>query len=257
MGCPKSNSYERIFSIILGAALIPVSWIAPQLERPSLAVTFPPTETVRAPQRTAGGGTRSGTPAETSTCVSGAPLTVLSPLDNVVTTVSDHPTLFWYIPQTQAKSAEFVVFDQQRTIVYQTTLALKNTPGIVRLSLPKTVNLETNKNYQWKLVLRCNPESWWDDVMVGGFLKRTMLTSEQKRNLAAAKQPLEQAEVYAQAKVWQETLSILAQLRADRPNDPTIRNAWTELLDSVRLSFLENAPLTECCKVERTVPSNP
>jgi hypothetical protein len=181
----------------------------------------------------------------------------LSPLDNVVTTVSDHPTLFWYIPQTQAKSAEFVVFDQQRTIVYQTTLALKNTPGIVRLSLPKTVNLETNKNYQWKLVLRCNPESWWDDVMVGGFLKRTMLTSEQKRNLAAAKQPLEQAEVYAQAKVWQETLSILAQLRADRPNDPTIRNAWTELLDSVRLSFLENAPLTECCKVERTVPSNP
>jgi len=178
-------------------------------------------------------------------------ITVLSPQNNVVTTVSAQPTLFWYIPKTQVKTADFVVY-QRGQIVYQTQLALKGTPGVVQLSLPPTVALETGREYNWKLVFNCNPTGESGNTeMVEGEIKRTVLTSTQKSQLAAAKQPLKQAEVYAKAGVWQETINILAQLRRDRPSDRDVNAAWKELLESVDLKNIASEPLVECCRADK------
>jgi hypothetical protein len=169
----------------------------------------------------------------------------------VVTTVSAQPTLFWYIPKTQVKTADFVVY-QRGQIVYQTQLALKGTPGVVQLSLPPTVALETGREYNWKLVFNCNPTGESGNTeMVEGEIKRTVLTSTQKSQLAAAKQPLKQAEVYAKAGVWQETINILAQLRRDRPSDRDVNAAWKELLESVDLKNIASEPLVECCRADK------
>jgi hypothetical protein len=56
--------------------------------------------------------------------------------------------------------------------------------------------------------------------------------------------------VYAKAGIWQETISILAQLRHDRPSDRNINAAWKELLESVNLTEIANAPLVECCRAD-------
>jgi hypothetical protein len=187
-----------------------------------------------------------------SFCVKGGiPLTALTPTNNLVTTVSGNPTLFWYVPQTEAKSAQFEVVDNQEHTVYQTTLAVNGTPGVVKLSLPATVSLETGKDYSWSLALICNTGDPSDDSFVKGRIKRTELSSEQETQLAQATEPLKKAQVYAEAKIWQETLTILAQLRDERPNDSNVTAAWEELLKSVQLEAIAKEPLVKCCTAQR------
>jgi hypothetical protein len=100
----------------------------------------------------------------------------------VGTTVLGSPTLFWYVPETKAESAEFEVVDAQRKNVYLTTLALNGTPGVVNLSLPKTVSLEAGKEYTWQLALVCNPLNRRQDMFVEASL--SVLNSVQSRRLS-------------------------------------------------------------------------
>lgn len=249
MGYHKLSLSVATFSVALGVALAPFSLETPPLSAQPLyvSINFPRTP-VGAPRRAMGGGTRGGGP--TSEASHSSYLTVLSPQDNVITTISAQPTLFWYIPKTQAKSAKFVVYDNQGQLFYQTTVALQSIPGVVKLSLPRTLELKIGQEYDWALTLEDNPEIEEHNRSVGGKLKRTALTSTQKTQLAAARQPLKQAEVYAKAGIWQETISILAQLRHDRPSDRNINAAWKELLESVELKEIANAPLIECCRAD-------
>lgn len=237
----KCTSFLGTCSIALFAALAPFSLVIPQSEAQPIyvSVAFPRTS-VGSPRKAFGGGTRGPIQA----CVTGAlPLTVLSPHSNIVTTVSAQPTLYWYIPRTPAKIADFLVYDEQGQIVYQTSFALKGVPGVVKLSFPRTLGLEIGQEYDWKLALRCNSIDEAENVAVGGTIKRTTLTSTQKAQLAAAKQPLKQAEVYAKAGVWQETIGILAQLRHNYPSDRNVNVAWQELLESVDLKDIANERL--------------
>jgi hypothetical protein len=250
MGFQKSLLYRSALAVTLCVELVGFSLVAPKVRAQSIEVslTFPPGSQRGAPARTAGAGRRNsawfykGNP----------PLTVLAPSNNVVTTVAANPTLFWYVPQTEAKSAEFVVVDKREgNKVYLTTVALNGTPGIVKLSLPTTVSLEMGKEYTWKFTLIGIPTKPGEQNYVGGLIERTQLNPQQKSRLAAAKEPLKQAEVYAGASVWQETLTILAQLRQDRPNDSKVADAWKELLKSVNLEAIANKPLVKCCTVEK------
>ncbi len=248
MSCRKNLSYLSALSIALCVELVTFSLAAPPLRAQSLkvSVTFPRAQNRGAPARTAGAGQR-----RPDCYVGNTPLTALTPSNNVATTVSANPTLFWYVPQSEAKSAEFVVIDNQKNEIYATTLALNGSPGIVKLSLPATVSLETGKDYTWQLALICDPTDRSGDQVVEGLIERTALSSAQKTRLAAATDPLKQAEVYAQARIWQETIAILAQLRRDRPNDSNVTNAWKELLNSVELPAIATAPLVECCTADK------
>lgn len=163
-------------------------------------------------------------------------LTSLMPTrNNLGTTVSSNPTLYWYIPKTTAKVAQFVLVDNQGKIVYTTKMLVSGTPGIVKLNLPPTVSLELDNNYKWQLSLICDPRDWQKDEWVQGFIKRVELNQDLKTKLENVT-PLEQAKVYAEAKIWQETLTNVAELRNSNPA------AWEELLNSVGLEAIAKQP---------------
>ncbi|HEY9651265.1 MAG TPA: DUF928 domain-containing protein [Coleofasciculaceae cyanobacterium] len=209
-----------------------------------ISLRFPQTRDRGAPDRTVGAGVRSG---ENSCVTAKKPLAALVPMNNMWTTVSDNPTLFLYIPQTGATSAELLIVDDQNKDVYWTSLNLQSLPGVVQLTPPQTVVLEPGKTYTWYLALGCDLEHSTDTFYVQGLLERTELTDEQKVKLAQAKDPLKQAQVYADAQIWQETLAIMAKLRQDNPNDPKIAQEWKELLKSIELEWLATEPLVNCC----------
>lgn len=246
MRCQKYLSYLGTGAAALLVGVLTFSSLTPLLKAQPLnkSVTFPPTNSSRGGlSRTAGGAQRTA-----ATCVSpGTPLTVLAPNNNVGTTVSDNPSMFWFVPKTQAKSAEFVVVDEEGNDVYLTTLALNGTPGVVKLALPDTVTLEPGKTYTWQLALICDPNNRRQDEFVRGNLQRTELSAEQKAKLAQSTTPIQKAELYAQARVWQDAISILAQQRQERPNDSAVTTAWQDLLKSVQLDAIATAPLVECC----------
>ena len=252
MSCQKYRSYRSTFFVALCVAVAPFSVVMPQLQRQALAVhqvTFPPTEDVGAPRSAGGGGTRGGGGSVEACVKSKTPaLTVMAPNNNLWTTISATPTLFWYVPPNNAESANFEIFDNDGEEFYQTSLPLKGTSGVVKLSVPPTVSLETGKTYRWRLRLVCDAEGGGLEQTVGGVIKRTELSSTQKSQVATARQPLQKVEAYAKAGVWQETLMTLAQLRQDRPNDRTIEKAWKELLNSVGLDAIADQPLVDCCK---------
>ena len=257
MHCQKSLACLGTLAVALCVEALTFSLAASQLRAQSIQVslTFPPTQPRGAPPRTSGAGTRTGRNESENPTVcltSNPPLTALTPNNNVVTTVSGNPTLFWYVPKTQAKSAEFVLFDKDReklNEIYRTTVAVKGTPGIVKLSIPASVSLERGKQYLWKFSVICESENGGGAPFVAGAIERTELNWMEQRKLAAAKEPLQKAEVYAEAKVWQETLSLVAQLRYERPYDFRVNNAWRDLLSSVQLGAIASEPLVECCTV--------
>jgi len=47
-----------------------------------------------------------------------------------------------------------------------------------------------------------------------------------------------------------DALTNLAQLRRQRPNDADLKTDWQDLLGSVNLEEIIDAPLIECCKNE-------
>jgi hypothetical protein len=88
-------------------------------------------------------------------------LTALVPKNKIGRTVSDYPTFFFYLPQTDAELAEFILEDESGNQIYQQDLTIKNLSGVIGVSIPANTNvppLEVGKKYTWKFSLVCDPE---------------------------------------------------------------------------------------------------
>ena len=238
VGFRKSRPLLRRLTRTLSPAAFIIAHLLLSLPAQSLpdewkvSVEFPPVPDRGAPGRTAGAGTRGA-----------LPLVALSPTNNIVTTVSGNPTLFAYIPKTRAQEAEFVVFDDAGNFVYREQLVLPEEAGIVKLSLPEEICLQVGKRYVWEVTTISDPENPDWNPSLRGWIQRTELDPNLEAQLENA-EPLEKAELYAQAAVWSEAVSILAQLRDTYPEE------WEELLNSVNLGRLIEAPLADCCTEE-------
>lgn len=196
-----------------------------------ISLEFPPTDNRGAP-RTGGGGTRSSG----NSCVNkeGIPLTPLMPTrDNVSKTVKNNPTMYWFAPETTAKTGEFVLLDGKGNEVYYTRFNLPDKPSLVKLDLPNSLSLEKEQYYRWYFTLVCNESARSQDVYVEGFVQRIELPSEVQNTLQDAS-AMKQAEIYAANGVWNETLNIVEELRTVNPS------AWQELLTSVELEKIDN-----------------
>ena len=177
-------------------------------------------------------------------------MTALMPPNNLVTTVAPHPTLFIYIPETgQFAEAELAVYDEEDNTVYRNNILLPNNPGILRLSLPETVSLEIGKHYRWYFSLMCDPDERSREPFVQGWFQRTELNPELQTMLEQESDLLEQALLYSQAKIWHETITLLADLRESNPAE------WEDLLKSVELEDISQKPFVDCCTREQGVGS--
>ncbi|MGD1808593.1 DUF928 domain-containing protein [Dapis sp. BLCC M126] len=185
--------------------------------------------------RTSGGGTRGPSRSDLIALMPGD--------DNAGTTIASNPKFFLYVPEHEAKSAEFEIIDKSGKTLYLTNLDVTNTSGIVKLTVPKNVSLTNNKEYTWRFAIIFDP---WDrsaDKFVEGTIKKVEIDSQLKNSLKNAS-PLEQAEIYANAKIWNETIATVAELRTSNPTE------WEELLTSVGLKEIASEPFASCCKVE-------
>ncbi|HBE20006.1 MAG TPA: hypothetical protein DEG17_06050 [Cyanobacteria bacterium UBA11149] len=266
MSCRKYSSCLGAIAFALSLEAVTFSFLALPLRAQSIEISlrFPQARDIGAPARTGGGGQRGPT-----ACLKGnLPLTALTPTNNGVKTLLDNPTLYWYVPETRATSAEFIVVDDSGDTVYATTLPLKNTPGIVEVTLPDTVALIPGKEYTWHFAVVCYPKNRDRDEFVRGLIlptsvdilsqellqetgkgltpaQKEMLNPEEltknlaqlKTNPQEAKKRLEQqAQEYSQLGVWSETLTIFTQLSKAFPNDCNLANERQELLNSVALN---------------------
>ncbi|MGL5510022.1 MAG: DUF928 domain-containing protein [Microcoleaceae cyanobacterium] len=210
-----------------------------------VAVDFPSAPDRGAPSRTGDGGTRSAT-----VCIApnAGKITAVVPNNNVATTVATNPSIFVYMPENKAKSAEITISDAEGNDVYSSKLAINNDSGIIRIDLPDI--LKSGRIYDWQVVLNCTNDINIIDLgsnpSVQGKIETLQVSNDLQTQLATAQaNSLELAKIYAKAGVWQETLKTLADLRNQYPKE------WAELLQSVGLDALSQENISNCCQVSQ------
>lgn len=175
------------------------------------------------------------------------PLTALIPNSNdYPLTTMGYPTFFFYIPDNTLKSVEFLIRENESTVLYRYPIQeISNRGGVISFSLPTNSamgELQPGKSYQWTLALVCQKNGEEDKTTyVNGWIQRVdnpdLVAQVQQAN------PRQVPEIYAQAGIWHDFLASLANLRRQNPNDSELTQYWIEVLQSVGLAEVAEEPL--------------
>ena len=199
----------------------------------------PPEEGV--PGRREGGGTR-GLECPSAT-------TALIPQSTMGQTISAKPTFFYYLPAAIDKTVQFELADARDKTLYKKSFRMVTSrAGVVSVSLDSDGNspaLEVGKNYQWYFTIKCNAKNYRDEVLVSGWINRTALPPTVKTELDRSPDRRVKLSIFAQQGLWYEYLATLAQLRVESPSDTGLASEWSEVLSSVELGKISQAPLVK------------
>jgi hypothetical protein len=179
-----------------------------------------------------------------------------------VSTIAAHPKFFVYIPQTSAQKAEFIISDNNENEIVKEKFALTGTPGVIAFSLPSNATpLEVGKTYKWSLEILCeagninDPASVDRNPFVQGEVERIQPPATLVNIGKVA--PSERPDLYAQSQVWYESISSLAELQYANPQDLRLKKDWEDLLKSVNLDTVAEAPLLpEATMLQWSNPNN-
>jgi hypothetical protein len=156
-------------------------------------------------------------------------------------TTAEYPIFWFYIPDApdDVHSIEFSVHDRhEKTTLYRTSLQLTKTPGVIGIPLPPSPehSLKVNESYHWRLIVNCARTETSENVLeLDGWVTRV----QQSPNLVGA--------------IWYDELTNRAQRFLLEPQNPQVKKAWTELLKSVGLEEVAQAPVVSAL----TNPSQP
>jgi Domain of Unknown Function (DUF928) len=214
---------------------IPARWAAKRYKVP----------TVGSPLRREAAATRGECPRD--------PLLALVPPDSTSVTTQSYPTLFFRVPARSPNSTplEFTLKDGE-TIVYQTKLPVVGKRQIVAISLPSTAKLPPltlDRDYQWSATLPCNNDAESAYFRTTGIIRRIAPDADLSAKLQAASAQDRSTnrpqvpEIYAEAEIWQDALTVLANLHRLQPNNLQVTAQWRSLLESGDLAGVVNDPL--------------
>ncbi len=171
------------------------------------------------------------------------PLTRLVGSRDSKLTIKERPSFWIYTPYTRqdAPFGEFSLQDGDNEL-YRTRFELPIKPGIVSINLPPTVSsLKVNKSYRWYIDIECsNLEKSHETstpASLTGRVKRIRLSPEIVNKLNTATTPLERIKIYAEHGIVYETLTELAALRLNHPQNSTFKKVWVELLSQPEIGL--------------------
>lgn len=156
-------------------------------------------------------------------------LTALAPLSHFGQTVSAQPTFAWFVPDIEPHLMEFSLYE------YGTSgkgkilkkINLQSSSGIMQLSLAKeNYRLSIGQKYLWQIALLCNPNRPSQDLVAAAVIEVVAMPPPLANALAQVKGPLKQAELYAEAGLWYDAMSLAL---GDRNNKASSLKFLTQL----------------------------
>ena len=253
MFCVKSSvlkllnpgSLQLAIAISFSMVGIPQALLAQEIPQQWEAQEYKVPSSIGVPGRRQQGGTRSGgkclTPEKR--------LTALMPLNSYGVTVAAYPTFLFYMPktadETPPQQAEFILQDENENNVYKATFQTSGKSGVISISLPVETGLQplqVGKDYHWFFKVICTPQSPDADLSVDGRIKRVEPTPKLSSQLQQAT-PNNKAKLYAQAEIWYDALTTLAEVRRVNPKDFAAAADWEKLLNSVDLGEIAQESL--------------
>lgn len=202
---------------------------------------------VGAPANREGGATRGP-----QCLASDQKFTALVPPSGKVLTAEAYPSFFGYLPKTSATGVESILRNKNDEEVYRTEYPLNDdgtnvNARILKLKLPEVPGvaaLEIGKEYTWELVLICDRTDRSADISIQATLERVALDPNLSNKLSTATAE-EKVLLYSENRLWSETLETLHELIRANPNDPDLKEAWTQLFNSIGLQNISQNTLPE------------
>ena len=184
-----------------------------------------------APGGRVGGGTR-GTGREVFV------LSVLAP-DHSGMTVSEQPSLYWYISTPTSLPVELTMMDPGTTQpLLEINVPTPIEPGIHRLRLADHgVRLAPGVAYRWYVAVVPDARRRSRDILAGGAIQRINPSSELAARLGQARRD-ELPSVYAEAGLWYDALAAMSELIDGAPNDAALRQQRAALLTQIGLPLV-------------------
>ena len=197
-----------------------------------------------APGETKGGASRGEMACATATSRDTPQIVLFTPASsNYGLTTSGHPTFLMYVPPSSAQTAFFSIKDTKGQVHYRQTFSVPQQGGILRLKLPDSIEpLALNQSYEWGMVLMCDGKLRPDSPFASGWIQRIELTTAVNARLQK-QTAMEQAATYGSTGIWYEMISTIADLKQQKPQDPAIRESWTQILDSAGLTNITSATI--------------
>ncbi|MFB2982282.1 DUF928 domain-containing protein [Microseira sp. BLCC-F43] len=235
-----------LFLILVLVSLATPAWSETSTETTSdrhplsLSLDYNPPTGKDPPEPRRDGGRRPGIPATDK------PLTALVPEYYPGLTISEHPTFWIYVPYSSEipHSAEFILWDENEDIVYETTYQLTGTPGIVSFHLPENApGLEIDQTYRWDFIFTVGDGR--GDAVVTPQIMRVVLSDGLINQIEKATTPRERIFIYAINGLWHDALTELAELRRQSPTDEELLADWEVLLSAsgINLDDMISEPL--------------
>ncbi|MBL1178131.1 DUF928 domain-containing protein [Pantanalinema sp. GBBB05] len=193
---------------------------------------------------TRGAATRSGTCSSVP-----LPLTALVPTHTLTTgevmgiqqTTSAYPTLWVYLPYelTPERPAELRLeipatgqYVTQRTVLRLTAVKA----GIIGIQIPATeAPLKVGQRTDWTFVVRCDPNDFSANKFVNLSVQRIEVARSLQQQLAIAT-PIDRVALYAEAGIWENALTTLANLRQQFLKQSDLTADWAQLLGAINFS---------------------
>lgn len=159
-------------------------------------------------------GTRSG--SEGGCDGDGISLTALAPKTHVGQTLSTHPTLAWFVPESTTQPMEFQLYEYDAEGIPQPVsqpIQLESSPGIMRLSLAREqLELTVGKTYLWQVAILCDPDSPSSDLIVSSEIQVVETPLAFAQQLAQVKPGSQKVELYALRGFWYDAMGEALQL---------------------------------------------
>ena len=239
----SSRQFWLIFLSIISSLGMSYSVVAQEI------ANLPPAPNTGTPEGTSSAGGTRGEPKINQICnFSNQSLVYL--LDSGIRdfTIVAHPIFWFYSPHTagQIDRVEFTLAEVATTnTIYRTKVNLRERSGIIGLALPQEQQyaLKTNKDYSWSLQVHCSQQDSKPDLVLQGWLRRLPITSQLQKDLAAF--PARHYSVYLKNNILYDALTNLVQLRQQKPDDPQIISAWSQLLKDLGREELISQPILE------------
>jgi Domain of Unknown Function (DUF928) len=159
------------------------------------------------------------------------------------TTLLDRPTLFVYLPASEAKTMVFSLQDDVGNVQYQTTLPVSSEAGIHQITLPaEAPALQEGQNYQWFLALKIDDELSPRTPYVDGWIQRIAATPEIAQALQSTDR-MARAGILGKNGIWYDYAAEIASLQVSQPQNQSAQKEWQELLADADLKTINQAPI--------------
>jgi hypothetical protein len=147
------------------------------------------------------------------------PLTQITGGDRLDLTTREHPTIWVYLPYSteNASVGEFSLQDEEDE-VYRTQFVMPSSPGVVGI---------------WYIEVECPSTvagGQSEPATLTGTVQRITRSADLDRQLQTATTAVQRASTYANQGIWYDTITELAQLRLQEPDNARVAQLWIELL---------------------------